>query len=25
VAAGYLLEGLKKPLDPSAEETARPV
>jgi DME family drug/metabolite transporter len=25
VAAGYLLEGLKKPLAPEAEETARPV
>src|SRR5436309_15086362 len=25
VAAGYILEGLKKPLDPIAEETARPV
>jgi len=25
VAAGYLLEGLKKPLEPDVEETARPV
>jgi len=24
VAAGYLLEGLKKPLDPNVEEAARP-